>query len=74
MPEEVFFYMTPVTEVRARVRVNYLKSNPVNDSFGAKWGLVLGFAIAALVLTPIGMVFFRLRSQGHSLDPIRFWY
>jgi hypothetical protein len=67
----------PSFAVGDRVRINYLKSNSANgqiDSFGAKWGLVLGFGIAALVLTPIGIVFFsRLRSQGHSLDPIGFW-
>lgn len=67
----------PTFVVGDRVRVNYLKSHPASgqiDSFGAKWGLVLGSAIAALVLTPIGMVFLnRLRSQGHSLDLTQLW-
>jgi hypothetical protein len=67
----------PTFAVGDQVRVNYLKAHPASgqiDSFGAKWGLVLGFAIAALVLTPIGSFFFkRLRSQGHSLVPTQPW-
>jgi hypothetical protein len=67
----------PRFSVGDRVRINYLRSNPANgqmDSFGAKWGLVLGFGIAALVLTTIGIVVLaRLRLRGQSLDPLEFW-
>jgi Protein of unknown function (DUF3592) len=68
----------PSFAVGETLAVNYLKSNHAHaqtDSFGAKWGLVLGFSIAALVMTPFGLFFFsRLRKQGHSLDLTSFWY
>ena len=44
------------------------------DSFGIKWGLVLGFGIARAALLPIGVfLLWGLRSKGFSLDPLRFW-
>ena len=59
------------------IRVRYLRSHPENgqiDSFGAKWGLVLGFGIACAVLLPIGFLLLSgLRSQGVSLDPMSLW-
>ncbi len=67
----------PSFSVGDRVGINYLRSNPTNgqiDSFGAKWGFVLVFGIAALVLTPIGIVVLtRMRLRGQSLDLLKFW-
>lgn len=67
----------PSFQVGEKVLVHYLSSRPSDgqiDSFGAKWGLVLGFSIASGVLLPIGVVFLRrLGLQGYSLDPITFW-
>lgn len=58
----------PTFPVDAKVRVHYLKSHPENgqiDSFGAKWGLPLGFGIACGVMLPIGIILLRrLRSQA----------
>jgi len=60
-----------------QIRVSYSNSNYDHaqaDSFGARWGLVLGFGLAAVVLTPIGLVLLRrLRLQGHSVDFLTFW-
>jgi hypothetical protein len=64
-------------KVGQNVGVRYLKSAPQaaqTDSFGSRWGLCLGFAIASALLLPIGIsVLYRLRSQGYPLDPIGFW-
>jgi Protein of unknown function (DUF3592) len=67
----------PTFAVGEKVRIHYLSSHPESgqiDSFGAKWGFVLGFGIASGALLPIGISFLnRLRAQGSSLDPISFW-
>ena len=67
----------PSFTIGEQVRVSYSNSNYDHaqiDSFGSRWGLVIGFGLAAFVLTPIGFVLLsRLRSQGHSLDPLGFW-
>jgi hypothetical protein len=60
-----------------QVGVNYLSwdyDHAQIDSVGDQWGFVVAFALAAVVLMPIGFVLLRrVRSQGHSLDPISFW-
>jgi hypothetical protein len=67
----------PTFSVGQKIRVHYLRSHPESgqiDSFGAKWGLALGFVIASAVLLPIGVFLLSgLRSQGYSLDPLSFW-
>ena len=67
----------PTFSVGEKIRIHYLRSHPESgqvDSFGAKWGLALGFCIACGVLLPIGVFLLsRLRSQGYSLDPLSFW-
>jgi hypothetical protein len=67
----------PTFTVGEQVIVNYSKSDFADgqiDSLGEKWGWVLVFGLAAIVLTPVGIVLLRrLRSQGRSLDPISFW-
>ncbi|MDE1178561.1 MAG: DUF3592 domain-containing protein [Edaphobacter sp.] len=63
----------PTYAVGQRIRIRYLRSHPESaqaDSFGAMWGISLGFGIAALLLLSVGAVLLlRLRSQGHPLDP-----
>jgi len=67
----------PTFSVGEKIHVHYLKSHPGSgqiDSFGAKWGLALGFGIACGALLPIGFFLLSgLRSQGFSLDPLSFW-
>jgi len=67
----------PAFAVGQRIRIHYANSNPADaqtDSFGAKWGMVLGFGIATLLLLPLGALFLsRTRKEGHSLDLIGFW-
>ena len=67
----------PTYFVGEKIHVHYLRSHPGSgqiDSFGIKWGLVLGFGIAGAALLPIGVfLLWGLRSKGFSLDPLRFW-
>jgi hypothetical protein len=67
----------PTFSVGEKIHIHYLRSHPESgqiDSFGAKWGLAVGFGIACGVLLPIGIFLLsRLRSQGYSLDPLTFW-
>jgi hypothetical protein len=67
----------PSFTVGQTILVNYRSSNPEDaqtDSFGARWGLPLGFGIAALILLPPGVLLLRrLRMQGDSLDLLSFW-
>lgn len=67
----------PSFTVGEQVRVNYANWDHDNgqiDSVGDQWGFAVVFALAAAVLMPIGFVLLRrVRSEGHSLDPIGFW-
>jgi hypothetical protein len=67
----------PSFAVGEQVSVNYSKFDSAHgqiNSFGAKWGFAFGFGLAAIVLTPVGIVVLkRLRLQGHPLNPISFW-
>jgi hypothetical protein len=67
----------PSFSIGEQVDVHYANWNyddAQTDSFGARWGFVLGFGVAAIVLMPIGFVLLRrVQAQGHSLDPIGFW-
>jgi Protein of unknown function (DUF3592) len=67
----------PTFSVADKIHIHYLRSHPESgqiDSYGAKWGLALGFGIACGVLLPIGVFLLNgLRSQGYSLDPLSFW-
>jgi hypothetical protein len=61
----------PAFKLGQAVQVHYSKSNfadPQTDSFGAKWGLTLGFGIGTAIMLPIGLLLLtRLRAQGHPL-------
>ena len=59
------------------IEIYYSRSNYGNaqtHSFGARWGLVLGFGLVAILLAPIGFVLLRrLRLRGHPVDLFTFW-
>jgi hypothetical protein len=67
----------PSFSIGEQVHVNYANwdhGDSQIDSFGDRWGFVLGFGAAAVVLMPIGFVLLRrVRAQGHSLDLFGFW-
>jgi hypothetical protein len=66
-----------VFQVGEKVTVRYLRSSPAHaqtDTVGAKWGLTIGFGLAAVVSTPIGLAIFRtLKKRGQPLNPKSFW-